>query len=116
MADFAEAFRNARVNKRVTLRRIKEATGKSIGYLSDIEHRRKAPPDLETARKIEEVLEIYDGHLVALAHQGRRDVNPEIKTLLRRRPQVAEMLLRAAESFSDDELRQALADFEEKRS
>jgi hypothetical protein len=51
-----------------------------------------------------------------LALQGRRDVNPEIKTLLRRRPEVAEMLLRAAENFSDDELRQALADFEKKRS
>jgi transcriptional regulator with XRE-family HTH domain len=60
---FAELFREARIEKEITLRKISERVGLSIGYLSDIEHKRRNPPAKEIVKMIEEVLGITDGRL-----------------------------------------------------
>jgi len=91
MASFGEAFRAARVANKVTLREIGEYVNKSIGYLSDIEHGRKRPPDLDTVSGIEEFLGIKDGRLMALARMGRKDISKRIMA----RPQLQALLLRA---------------------
>ena len=91
MASFGEAFRAARVANKVTLREIGEYVNKSIGYLSDIEHGRKRPPDLDTVSGIEEFLGIKDGRLMALARMGRKDISKRIMA----RPQLQALRLRA---------------------
>ena len=91
MASFGEAFRAARVANKVTLREIGVYVNKSIGYLSEIEHGRKRPPDLDTVSGIEEFLGIKDGRLMALARMGRKDISKRIMA----RPQLQALLLRA---------------------
>jgi transcriptional regulator with XRE-family HTH domain len=108
MSTFGTAFREERLKKKKTLRAIGEYVGKSIGYLSDIEHGRKGAPDLETVRRIEEFLLITDNRLVNLASQERRDVPNYIIQSVSQRPVLADILMRADE-FTDEELQNLLA-------
>lgn len=103
MNEFGRLFRDKRVAKRITLREISEAVGKSIGYLSDIEHGRKGPPDLETVKRIEETLGINDHSLLTVASKLRSNIPAEITQRIQMRPRLAEMLLRA-DKLSDEEL------------
>lgn len=108
MNEFAKAFREERMKKKKTLREIGEYVGKSIGYLSDIEHGRKGAPDLETVRRIEEFLLIPDNRLVNLASQMRRIVPSQVMQSLNKRPALADILMRA-DDFTDEELQDILA-------
>lgn len=65
--DFGQLLKEARKNKRATLREVAEAGGVSIGYISDIEHGRRRAPGMDASRAIERYLEIQDGSLVKAA-------------------------------------------------
>jgi len=101
--------------KRMTLREIGERIGKSIGYLSDIEHDRKGPPDLKTIEQIEILLGVSNNSLVKLAAEIRRQRPQDVSQRIRMRPILSEILLRADE-FSDDELKEILKQFDSKES
>lgn len=103
MASFGKTLKNARISKRTTLRQVGEYIGKSIGYISDIEHDRKRPPDLETVGKIEDFLGIEDGKLLNLARQIRKNVKPSLSKRLRQKPKLEYALLRAEKIYEDEE-------------
>jgi len=72
---FGASLKKYRKLKKVTLRELSEKIGKSIGYLSDIEHGRKRPPDLEMVNKIEIFLSVEDGELLLIANRERNQTD-----------------------------------------
>ena len=118
MDNFGEALKIARKSKRATLREVSEYIGKSIGYISDIEHNRKRPPDLETVSKIEDFLGIEDGTLLNIAKIVRKKVRPPLPQRLKMNPKLSTVLLRAENLPDDkkdaamDKLLEALTKFE----
>jgi transcriptional regulator with XRE-family HTH domain len=112
-ASFGDAFRKARAARGVTVRKIAEYVDKPISYLSDIEHERKLPPDLETVRKIEDFLGIKDSSLVKIASRARKKAPLNLAQRLRARPLLSEMLLRA-DDLSDEEIRRWISEMEKK--
>lgn len=119
MESFGEALKTARKSKRATLREVSDYIGKSIGYISDIEHNRKRPPDLDTVSKIEDFLGISDGSLLNLAKIIRKKVKPSLPQRLKMNPKLSTVLLRAENLPDDkkdaamDKLLEALKQFEE---
>ena len=107
MAIFGKAFRNARTDKKLTLREVGEYIKKSIGYLADIEHGRKLPPDLETVSKIEDLLEIRDGSLIHLAREERKTSSRHLSQKLKTDHVLTSILCRA-EKLSDDKKKELL--------
>ncbi|RLB16039.1 MAG: hypothetical protein DRG35_03385 [Deltaproteobacteria bacterium] len=108
MESFGEALRKARIANKVTLREIAEHIGKSIGYLSDVEHNRKSPPKLEVVSEIEDFLGIEDGKLLRLAKQFRKA--PKAMTQqIRMKPRLSAILLRADRDLSEDEFDELLS-------
>ena len=99
---------------KITLRELSEYLDKSIGYLSDIEQDRKAPPDLDTVEKIELFLSIKDNYLLNLAVKQRKQRPVNVAQRIKMRPILTEVLLRADELFDDEELKQLLDVIEEK--
>lgn len=115
MADFGKAFREARTARDLTLREVGKYIGKSIGYLADIEHGRKLPPDLGTVRKIENYLGIKDGSLVNLAKLERNTSSRNLSHKLKTNHKLATILCRA-ERLSEEKkdiLLKALTKIEE---
>jgi len=119
MENFGEALKKARKSRKATLREVGEHVGKSIGYISDIEHNRKRPPDLETVSRIEDFLGIEDGSLVKLAKMIRKQIKTSMPQTLRMNPKLSTVLLRAENLPEDkkdaalDKLLEALREFEE---
>lgn len=105
---FAQIFRHERTNKKLRLRDISENVGKSIGYLSDIEHGRRLPPSLDIVAKMESCLSVFDGRLVALANKERKYIARKTLRKLIQRESVFEFLNRADE-FTDAEIRAFLS-------
>lgn len=103
MENFGETLRKERVAKRVTLRKVSEYVGRSIGYLSDIENNRKGPPNLEIVRKIEELFCIDDGKLINLAAKLKRKVPKDVKQRIQMSPKLSEALLRADDDLTEEE-------------
>jgi transcriptional regulator with XRE-family HTH domain len=103
MEDFGDAFKKAKAAKRATLRELAKFTGKSIGYLSDVLHKRKDPPELETVARMEQCLDVKDNHLLILAKQQRSARPGDLIRRITSRPKLREALLRI-ENLSDDEL------------
>lgn len=103
MEDFADAFKRAKAAKRATLRELSKFTGKSIGYLSDVLHKRKGAPDLETVGRIEECLDVRDNQLLLLAKKQRSQRASDLIRRVNLRPKLREALLRI-ENLSDDQL------------
>lgn len=115
MESFGEKLKEVRTAHKATLREVGDYIGKSIGYISDIEHGRKRPPDLETVSKIENFLGIEDGFFVNLARKARRKVNPRLSQKLSTNPKLSTVLLRA-EKLPDkklDKLLEAITKLEE---
>lgn len=108
MNDFGKRLHEARKSKRLTLRKLGEYVGLSVGYLSDIEHNRKQPPKLDVVEKMEEALGIFDGSLVKLASVLRRKIPKNISTHLMLKPKLSEVLCRVDEDFEDDEVDEVL--------
>ncbi len=103
MEDFGDAFRKAKLAKRATLRDLSKFTGKSIGYLSDVLHKRKGPPDLETVGRMEQCLDVKDNRLLILAKQQRSARPVDLIRRVTSRPKLREALLRI-ENLSDEQL------------
>lgn len=110
---FGDALREARVAKGITYREIAEYIKKPISYVSDIEHNRKLPPDLETVRKIEEFLGIRDRYLSEIASMVRRKAPANLAQRIRARPVLSEVLLRA-DNLSDEGIKKMLSEMENK--
>jgi transcriptional regulator with XRE-family HTH domain len=108
MESFGEAFRKARKAQKVTLRQISNYVGKSIGYLSDVEHDRKRPPKLDIVSRIEEVLAIRDQSLINLAAKLRQKIPDEVTQKFKMTPKLSEVLLRADEDLTDDEFEELM--------
>ena len=104
---FGNALKNARISQKATLREVGAHIKKSIGYISDIEHDRKRPPDLETVSKIEDFLGIENGCLVTLARKIRKKVKLNLSQTLKMKPKLSTVLLRA-ERLSDDKIDELL--------
>ena len=115
MKSFGEAFKEARKKKRITLRKIADFVGKSIGYLSDIEHDRKGPPPLPVVEQIENILGMRDHFLLNLAADIRRQKPTDFTKRIQMRPILSELLLRADEQ-SDEELEKILEGFKHKEN
>lgn len=117
MKKFGEKLKQYRISKRATLREVGDAIGKSIGYISDIEHGRRRPPDLETVSKLEDFLGIKEGALLNLARSIRKNSLPSLNLRLRQRPKLQHALLRAEKIYEDDEkfnkLLKAIEDLED---
>jgi transcriptional regulator with XRE-family HTH domain len=102
METFGKMLKQARVTKRFTLKELSKYTGKAISYLSDIEHNRKRPPDIETVKKIESFLDIKDEILSDLALKLRKKLPKNFQRKIMTKPKLAEALLRG-EDLTDEE-------------
>ena len=103
MKGFGEALKKERVAKKITLRELSEYIGKSIGYISDVEHDRKGPPNLEIVRKAEEFLGVRDGKLINLAAKLREKIPKDLTLRIKMVPRLSEALLRADDDLTDGE-------------
>lgn len=103
-ANFGETLKAVRAGQKVTLRELADYIGKTIGYVSDIEHNRKRPPDLETVSKMERFLKTKHGMLVTMALEIRNQASHSLSQKLKMRPILSEILLRA-DNLSDEEIR-----------
>lgn len=104
MNEFAKALRAARLLSGRTFREIARAIEKSIGYVSDLDSGRKNPPDEETVAKIEQLLDIHDGHLRKLAQDVRMSVPKHLKSLVTQQPKLSEFLQLGEALLREDEL------------
>ena len=95
MEDFGQALKQARQSRRATLRELGESIGRSIGYIADIEHNRRRPPDLETVSKIEDFLNVGDSSLIQLARKIRSTLKPTLSQCMKMNPDLSSALLRA---------------------
>lgn len=102
MGKYAEAFRKERLKNEITLRQINAILGLSIGFLSDMENGKKNPPEISIVRKFEEIFGITDGYLVRLAKEERVTIPSTIGQMIRFRPELQEVLLRAEALGEDD--------------
>ncbi|GFO68567.1 hypothetical protein GMLC_21460 [Geomonas limicola] len=109
----AAALKDARKRARKTLRDVAEATGLSIGFISDIEHgRRRTTPEVLEA--IQKVLGVKDNALIK-AGQESQLLKEKLRFLYESRPQSSFALARLAEDLSDEDLLEMLKTLEQKR-
>jgi transcriptional regulator with XRE-family HTH domain len=101
---FAELFKEARLRAEITYRQIGAHCGKTIGYLCDVEKKRRGAPSLDVAMKIEECLFITDGRLVEAAKRERIDYSSLINNSIKARPAVIN-LLQNLDLISDEDLK-----------
>lgn len=106
MESFGNILKKYRSEKRITLRDLHKKVDLSVGYLSDIEHNRRNPPDIKYVIKIEDALEIAGGTLVNIARNMKK-ASADFNEKMRAKPKLAELLLRA-EDLSDVELEQII--------
>jgi len=100
---FGDALKRAKIAKNATLREMSEATGKSIGYLSDVLQKRKGPPDSETVERLERCLDVKDKSLLNIALKERDGKPSNLARRVKSRPLLREALLRM-EDMSDEDL------------
>jgi transcriptional regulator with XRE-family HTH domain len=101
--NFGQLLKEARKKSERTLKEVGQAAGLSISYVSDVEQRRRKPPGEEVIKKIETFLGITDGSLLKVA-QSENDLQVEVKTIFRKRPELNMQLLRASDFYSEKEL------------
>lgn len=107
MESFGKKLKQARIFKEATLRELGEHINKSIGYISDIEHDRKRPPDLNTVSNIEDFLGVEDGHLIDLARKIRKVAKQTLTQRLKMNPKLSTVLLRA-DQLPDEKKEEAM--------
>jgi transcriptional regulator with XRE-family HTH domain len=101
--NFGQTLKEARKKKEKTLKEVGKAAGLSLSYVSDIEQGRRKAPGEDVVRKIEAFLDITDGSLLKAA-QLESNLQSEVRTLFRKRPELNMSLLRAADDCSEDEI------------
>ena len=107
MTQFGIALKEARKNAKKKLRETAAYIELSISYLSDIEQGRKAPPDLETVRKLQDFLRVKDDKLVSIASEERTKMPTEVVQQLQNRPRLSELFFRA-KGLTDEELEELI--------
>lgn len=101
--NFGQLLNEARKRSEKTLKEVSQIAGVSISYISDIERRRRKAPASAIVRKIEAFLGITDGSLEKAA-QSEIDLQSEARDIFRKRPELNMQLLRASDSYSEEEL------------
>jgi transcriptional regulator with XRE-family HTH domain len=109
MTKFAEAFRTARLKTGTKFREIAEATGLSIGFLSDLDSGRRHPPELIAVQRIQRCLGVTDDHLIKLAAEERALRSPNLDTIFRSNPRLEELMLRGDE-LTAEQLEEIIAE------
>jgi transcriptional regulator with XRE-family HTH domain len=94
MSDFADAFKKARLNSGKTFRQIVHKVGLSIGFWSDLENRKRTPPEISVVEELEKFLGVTDGHLAKLARKARAKNPSSIGHLMKLKPEMQEVLYR----------------------
>lgn len=94
MSNFGTALKRARKAARKKLREVSEHVGLSIGYLSDIEQGRKAPPDLDVVEELEKFLLVSDSSLVKIADEDRTKRPSQVAQQIQERPELSELFFR----------------------
>lgn len=103
MGDFGDALKAKRTAAKKKLRETSEATGLSVGYLSDIEQGRKGPPDVEVIRKLQDFLGISDDELMKLAERERTKMPSKMLQSLQAKPKLNDLFFRLKD-LSDEDL------------
>lgn len=103
MKKFGDALKEARKTQRLTLRRISEGIGLSIGYLSDIEQGRRLPPSADIIEQLEKTLHITKGSLSVLAVQAKKIAPRAIAKKIASAPKLSEVLMRADGDLTESE-------------
>ncbi|MFN0139351.1 MAG: helix-turn-helix domain-containing protein [Pyrinomonadaceae bacterium] len=101
-ANFGQMLKDERKRQRILLKDLADFLRKSVSYLSDVENGRKGAPDLETVSKMEQFLLISDKRLINQASEERWSIPKSIIQQARRRPAVADFLLRASEKTDEE--------------
>ena len=101
---FGELLREERSRQRKLLKEVGDHVGKSVTYMSDLEHGRKRAPDLAVVAKIEQFLFISDGRLAKAASTERFSIPRSLIRETQRRGVMKEVLLRATE-MTDEQIR-----------
>ncbi len=112
--NFGQLLKDARKKSEKTLKEVAKIAGVSLGYISDIEQRRRKAPAIDIVRKVEEFLGITDGSLVRAA-QSEIDLQTEAREIFRRRPELNMQLLRASDYYSEEELTDMINEMLEKK-
>ncbi len=100
---FGQLLKTARKRQEKTLKEVSQVARLSLSYISDMEQERRKAPSLEVVEKIEEFLELKDGSLVKAA-QAEMNMQLEVRTIFRKRPDLNMQLLRAADYCSEEDL------------
>ena len=108
MRTFGDALREGRKKRNLTLRKMSEAVGLSISYLSDIEQGRRRPPTDDLVDRIEQTQQGHKGSLRALARKVENIPPIEKEKKIGSIPKLSEVLMRANEDLTEDEYMQLL--------
>jgi len=101
--NFGQLLKEARKRSGKTLKEVGQAAGISLSYVSDLEQRRRKAPAEEVIWKIENFLGITNGSLRKAA-RDENDLQIEVRTIFRKRPELNMQLLRASDYYSEEEL------------
>jgi transcriptional regulator with XRE-family HTH domain len=104
--NIGDFIRGKRTENGLTLRALSERLGISITYLTDIEHDRRNPMDLNKLQELAEILELSPeekNEMFDLAGQKRREVPPDLLDYVLRRPYVIVALRKARDAGAGEE-------------
>ena len=96
---FGKILRHLRLDSEVGLRELARLTGKSPGYISDVEQDNVPPPSEKVILKIASVLNVDREMLLKAAHK----MDPELTSYVADEPQAADFLRKAKERGFDSE-------------
>jgi transcriptional regulator with XRE-family HTH domain len=111
---FGGLLKEARKKQEKTLKEVSQVAGLSLSYISDMEQERRKAPSLDVVKKIEAFLGITNGAL-AKAAQAEMNMQTEVRTIFRKRPELNMQLLRAADYCSEEELTEMINDMLKKK-
>lgn len=103
MGAFGQLLKDARKRARATLREVAEVGSMSISHVSDIEHGRRRPPDIDRVKEIERFLGVTNRSL-SIAARSESAMPVEAKRIIMKKPEAMMALLRASEDLSEEQL------------
>ncbi len=108
MGTFGDALKEARKAQRLTLRKISETIGLSIGYISDIEQGRRLPPSADIIDNLERLLKTSKGSLKALANEAKKIAPKSMAQRIASAPKLSEVLMRADADLTEDQFKELM--------
>lgn len=106
MGKFAELLKSERKRAGKKLYETSEAVGLSVSYISDMEHGRKLPPDIEIVGRFENFFGTEEKLLIEVAEKERRVMPTNFMTKYQSSPTMQKVFFRL-----DDMNEEALADW-----